>query len=412
VPRPPTRLAALLALLVILAAPTGAAAAPAEQAGCQFVMGFASLRDLIGATTVGSCLENEHHNLENGDALQRTSGGLLVWRKADNFTAFTDGHRTWVNGPRGLQQRLNAERFDWEGGGPAVVAAPPAAAPAGDLAPCTGRSDVQVVVERQTPAPDRAVDVAGTIVSQCAEPIDVMIDVVARSAPNSPNSRPVVDAPSAVVSGLEPGGRRAFTVRVPGAAGAPAFTAQGFPVPVRLSRGVCLNVGATKCLTVDRRLVGAVSALLPLEPARELVRGAAEDGVLVAMAELPRSARGAYSTRRRAIVIADSLMESTAWVRSAVLVHELQHAADHRAGLLPARAPEACFRSEERAFRMTVQFWTWTWGDRLPPPTDDMHRSINVLAQTSRDAPDRFAAGVADLYHDSCGAGAYSGARR
>jgi len=98
-------------------------------------------------------------------------------------------------------------------------------------------------------------------------------------------------------------------------------------------------------------------------------------------------------------------MDSTAWVRAAVLVHELQHAADQRAGLLPTRVAQQCIRSEEAAFRMTVQFWTWVWGDRLPPPIDDMHRSINQLAQTSRDAPDRFAAGVAEVYHDSCGAG-------
>jgi len=26
---------------------------------------------------------------------------VLVWRKADNRTAFTDGYRTWINGPRG-----------------------------------------------------------------------------------------------------------------------------------------------------------------------------------------------------------------------------------------------------------------------------------------------------------------------
>ena len=37
--------------------------------------------------------------------------GLLVWRKADNHTAFTDGYRTWVNGPYGLQVRLNTARF-------------------------------------------------------------------------------------------------------------------------------------------------------------------------------------------------------------------------------------------------------------------------------------------------------------
>jgi hypothetical protein len=41
-------------------------------------------------------------------------GGLLVWRKADNWTAFTDGYRTWINGPAGIQQRLNTQRFSWE----------------------------------------------------------------------------------------------------------------------------------------------------------------------------------------------------------------------------------------------------------------------------------------------------------
>jgi plastocyanin len=38
-----------------------------------------------------------------------------VWRKADNWTAFTDGHQTWLNGPFGLQRRLNTTRFAWEG---------------------------------------------------------------------------------------------------------------------------------------------------------------------------------------------------------------------------------------------------------------------------------------------------------
>jgi hypothetical protein len=63
---------------------------------------------------VGQCLENEQHNPANGDGLQHTTGGLMVWRKADNFTAFTDGFRSWVNGPFGLQQRLNSQRFSWE----------------------------------------------------------------------------------------------------------------------------------------------------------------------------------------------------------------------------------------------------------------------------------------------------------
>lgn len=79
----------IFALLLIPIAPTSAQAAPL----CQFSLGFATLHDLIPAT-VGSCLTDEQHNPANGDAIQQTTGGMLVWRKADNWTAFTDGYRT------------------------------------------------------------------------------------------------------------------------------------------------------------------------------------------------------------------------------------------------------------------------------------------------------------------------------
>ncbi len=98
-------------LLVLLAA-------PAASAECKFVLGFATLKTLIdaaeGPDTVGVCLENEQFHPAQGEARQQTTSGLLVWRKADNWTAFTDGHRTWINGPEGLQSRLNTELFDWE----------------------------------------------------------------------------------------------------------------------------------------------------------------------------------------------------------------------------------------------------------------------------------------------------------
>ncbi len=106
---------------------------------CQFVLGFKTLRDLIGHETVGECLENEHHDA-NGDSLQHTTGGLLVWRKQDNRTAFTDGYRTWINGPNGLQQRLNTERFAWEhdyvpGGGIATPTPTPTPIPTPTVLP-------------------------------------------------------------------------------------------------------------------------------------------------------------------------------------------------------------------------------------------------------------------------------------
>jgi hypothetical protein len=86
-----------LAVSVLLPAagpPAGAAAAPPEQAApCQFVLGFAQLRSMVGAEVVGDCLENERRD-RNGDMVQRTPRGMLLWRKFDNVTAFTDGHRT------------------------------------------------------------------------------------------------------------------------------------------------------------------------------------------------------------------------------------------------------------------------------------------------------------------------------
>src|SRR5438552_1004853 len=70
------------------------------QTACTFTLGFKALRDQI-PDVVGNCLDNEHFNLANGNSEQRTGGGLLVWRKADNWTAFTDGSMTWINGPEG-----------------------------------------------------------------------------------------------------------------------------------------------------------------------------------------------------------------------------------------------------------------------------------------------------------------------
>jgi len=105
---------AVLTIVAVALVLSGLPAIPSAQAqSCQFVLGFATLHSMI-PNIVGDCLENEHHNPDNGDGLQMTTHGLLVWRKADNFTAFTDGFRTWVNGPFGLQERLNSQGFFWE----------------------------------------------------------------------------------------------------------------------------------------------------------------------------------------------------------------------------------------------------------------------------------------------------------
>jgi glucose/arabinose dehydrogenase len=109
-----------LAVLVLLLGLTPAAARAQE--GCQYILGFLALYQQI-PTVMGPCVGNETPS-PNGDSLQQTANGLAVYRAADNWTAFTDGFRTWINGPLGVQSRLNTERFSWEEGGsfnPAVT---------------------------------------------------------------------------------------------------------------------------------------------------------------------------------------------------------------------------------------------------------------------------------------------------
>lgn len=105
-------LRAFAAMVVALSVALFATPTSANAATCSFVGGFKILHDAL-PTIVGACTGDEHHSA-TGDGLQGTSRGLLVWRKADNFAAFTDGFRTWINGPFGIQQRLNAQRFCWE----------------------------------------------------------------------------------------------------------------------------------------------------------------------------------------------------------------------------------------------------------------------------------------------------------
>ena len=108
--------AALVAVAFTLIGPVGRASA--DHPDCEFVLGFGDLQ-AMAPDTVGDCVDNEQHDSSDGITRQHTSGGVLLWDKATNWTGFTDGYRTWVNSPRGLQERLSIERFDWE---PASIA--------------------------------------------------------------------------------------------------------------------------------------------------------------------------------------------------------------------------------------------------------------------------------------------------
>lgn len=120
---------ALLSLVLALAFGSLASAQPAPE----FRLGFKALADQV-PEVAGQPLENEHWG-DNGDSLQQTSTGLMAWRKADNWTAFTDGFKSWVNGPNGVQTRFNSERFAWEPYAVGTTVIPNAPPPAPVTAP-------------------------------------------------------------------------------------------------------------------------------------------------------------------------------------------------------------------------------------------------------------------------------------
>ena len=118
------------ALLILATLTSGVPTADA--AACHFVLGFKALHHQI-ASVVGACVGDEQHNPTNGDAYQQTKKGMLVWRKADNQVAFTNGYSTILDGPHGLEQRLNTERFPWEANPDALPVIPDAPTTAAQL---------------------------------------------------------------------------------------------------------------------------------------------------------------------------------------------------------------------------------------------------------------------------------------
>jgi hypothetical protein len=125
------------------------------------VLGFAGLHEQL-PDEVGTCLEDQQVDAETGDTSQRTTGGLLVWRPADDWLAFTDGDRTWVYGPEGLRPRLNTERYIWEtdaGAAGTTLIVPPPPPPVERFVPA-GRVGAigDSVMIGATPALQQAID--------------------------------------------------------------------------------------------------------------------------------------------------------------------------------------------------------------------------------------------------------------
>lgn len=413
------RVVRLLLVVLVVAGAGLSRPAAAEAAECRFILGFKILHDLI-PDKVGECTENEHHNPLNGDALQRSTGGLLVWRKADNFTAFTDGYRTWVNGPRGLQQRLNTERFAWETDAAAAARPAPGApsAPNPSSVACASKpdsavkgTDVDIVRFRLVPSPTRpeTANLAVTIRNNCAEPrrINYTARVYADEA-----GPPVAVGRPFFKTGDEfaPHQEREYLYGWCDTEGACPRINPGQRVVFRTNwvkvgsdEPHCLNVGASRCLKTDPWLRSAVEDLLTLPAGVMLLRRAAEFGVTVQRGETPADAAAFYSRRTKGIVLARDLDYLSEFERAAVLAHELRHAVDDADAKLGTTSDD-CFKAERRAFQEESDIWRALWRDRLPPTSDPITDTLNRIAAHVKDDPEGFTAALLKVYGKNCGA--------
>lgn len=94
----------VLLLVVFLHLAVGAPTARAEVAHqdargeCAFAPRFVGLRETI-PDVVGTCLTDVRYDSVSGDAAQLTSNGILLWRRADDSTLFSDGLSVWLDDP-------------------------------------------------------------------------------------------------------------------------------------------------------------------------------------------------------------------------------------------------------------------------------------------------------------------------
>ncbi len=146
-----------------------AGSAPREGgAACALLPETAGLVADLEPRVIGRCAAAPTTS-PNGDVTQTTTNGLVVIRRSDGRTAFTDGYRTWVDGSDGVQRRLNGERFDWEAAKPGAVVTP--------IAPVRPAGAVTL---DECVAPGRATDTARR--APCASLLEAVIEATARRA--------------------------------------------------------------------------------------------------------------------------------------------------------------------------------------------------------------------------------------
>lgn len=370
-------------------------------ADCAFVLGFKSLHDKIPGI-VGECLENEHHNPANGDSLQRTSDGLLVWRKGDNWTAFTDGYHTWINGPHGLQKRLNTERLPWETD-PIVDALPSVECVSNPESALKSR-DVDIVRYELIRTTWGATAMNVRVRNNCAEARRIQF----RARVYRDESSPPLALGGKYEDHFGPYEERGYRYGWAGPNGSDPPIEPSHRVVFRWNWAKvgpderhCIDVGASRCLSADPWLRSTIEDLALVPEGAELLKIAADFGVSIGRDSLPEGALAAYQPLTKTITVLTDLDDYSELERAAVLAHELRHAMDHAQGELGATIDE-CLLAEERAFVQQSDVWYKLWRDVLPRPQNTLQLRLNQTAEAVRHNPAWLSERVLLAYGESC----------
>ena len=400
--------------------------ASAQAADCEFRLGFKTLRDLIGHDIVGECLENEHYNAIS-DSNQQSTGGLMAWRKADNWTAFTDGYRTWINGPNGLVQRLNTERFSWEADhihtppptpGPAPAPAP-TPVPQPTIDPTLAHA---YHILRNTPTGNKIADkfvqlgmsaVFGNIGDFRSQyevsPRRITIHEKYRYESNEALAYVLIWPTMALMLEVEDGPAQSWEEcmlrqGVREGFGAQywleAFGANGKRNPSQLEQSAnndaaWLNVNNLKYVWMDSywrdecNEAGAgpyidpdlANAYVTAMQGQSELGEAAVDVVVEASTEVVFgrvNGWGTYSPSRNRITVSESLRGYSRQVLAVVLIHETYHVESHRfRGGRPAATAAECLQEEVDAFRLQASWWYDRYGRYGKGSPNSVERTMN-----------------------------------
>ncbi len=287
-----------VALVLPILAPVPAAADTPR-----FVLGFKLLADQI-PDIVGTPLEDEHFNPDNGDSLQQTTKGLMVWRKYDNWTAFTNGYETWINGPEGVQSRLNGQLLPWET--PAPTPSPTPTPMPATATPLPTATPVPTATPQPTATPVPVVQ-------------PVYVPPTATPVPPAPNATPVQQIGTVTINGIQ------YLTNL-------TWAQQGFTDPLlRGALAYAYNYNA------EWRKEADMACWLQTK---------------VVWGDLPANVWGSFNTQTQTITISNALRSEFSGSVAAVLAHETYHAA-----LGTSPDPRYCLQTEINA--MSWQAATW-----------------------------------------------------